>query len=114
MTIYVNGTPVKIPASYYYENEQYPSDFCNGLVCLGAFKIETVTVQFATNAAVTDLHLGTLDLYSLLEQTADTLKNQGMQVTELKQKNSGASFAVEDAKAGSGSIPVPGRRGLEM
>lgn len=106
VTIYVNGTPVKIPASYYYENEQYPSDFCNGLVCLGAFKNETVTVQFATNAAVTDLHLGTLD-YSLLEQTADTLKNQGMQVTELKQKNSGASFAVEDAKAGSVFIPVP-------
>ena len=76
---------LKFRLAYYYENEQYPSDFCNGLVCLGAFKNETVTVQFATNAAVTDLHLGTLD-YSLLEQTADTLKNQGMQVTELKQK----------------------------
>lgn len=71
-----------------------------------ALKNETVTVQFATNAAVTDLHLGMLD-YALLEQTADTLKNQGMQVTDLKQKNSGASFAVKDAKAGSVFVPVP-------
>lgn len=45
--------------------------------------------------------------YALLEQTADTLKNQGMQVTDLKQKNSGASFAVKDAKAGSVFVPVP-------
>jgi len=30
-----------------------------------------------------------------------------MQVTDLKQKNSGESFAVKDAKAGSVFVPVP-------
>lgn len=103
--VYVNGNPVKIPSSSNYENEQYPSDFCNGLVCLGAFQNETVLIQFASNAAVTDLHLGMLD-YTLLEQTADTIKSQGMQISDLKQKHSGASFTVKKAKEGSVFIPV--------
>lgn len=106
ITVYVNGSPVKMPASYYYENEQYPSDFCNGLVCLGAFANQTVTIQFATNAAVTDLHLGVLD-YSLLENTAQKIQNEGVQVSELKQKHRGASFTIDRAAEGTIWIPVP-------
>ena len=106
MTVYVDGQPVKIPASSYYENEQYPNDFCNGLVCLGAFENKNVLIQFATGAPVTDLHVGVLD-YTLLEQTASRLNTTGMQVENLKQKHSGATFDVKNAEKGTVFIPVP-------
>ena len=106
VTVYVDGQPVKIPASSYYENEQYPNDFCNGLVCLGAFENQNVLIQFATGAPVTDLHVGVLD-YTLLEQTASRLNTTGMQVENLKQKHSGATFDVKNAEKGTIFIPVP-------
>lgn len=112
VTIYVDGKPVSIPASYFYENVQYPSDFCNGLVCLGTFQNQKVTIQFSTDAAATDLHLGFLN-YSLLEETATSIKEQGVKVTSLRQKHAGAKLSIENAKKGTIFVPIPYEEGWQ-
>ncbi len=105
VSVYVNGVSVKMPSSYYVNNEQYPSDFCNGLVRLGCFENQHVTVQIAGGAAAQDLHLGLFD-YNMFVNGMEKIKNGNPEIVSLKQKNEGLSIELGQTSRSNIFIPV--------
>ena len=103
--INVNGSPVYIPTATSTENTQYPADFGNGLVCLGCFEDETVTVVFNSSADSSAFHLGWLD-YDKLSQAVEDINAQNPEIVSLKQKNNGLRMTLKNVTKKNIFLPV--------
>lgn len=105
ISIYVNGSPVNFPSSVSPENQQYPADFCNGLVCLGAFQNEHVRIDFSGITNMLDVHLGVLDLASF-EDGMNLVKEQNPEITLLEQNKSGVKIELDGVTKQNVFLPV--------
>lgn len=104
-TITVNGQEVYIPNSDSSENTSYPVDFGNGLICLGSFENESVSVEFNGEADLSQLHIGWLD-YDLLTGAVKEIQDQNPKITTLKQKNSGVKFKLDNVTKSNVFLPI--------
>ncbi len=103
ITAYVNGKQVMIPSSSGYGQYTYPSDFCNGIVCLGAFENQQVTVQFSGNTS--GVRLGVLD-YNTFVSGLEAVEKTNPKVTSLKQKKSGLKLQLTGVTKSNILLPV--------
>lgn len=110
--IKVNGVPVRIPASSSMQNQQYPADFGNGFICLGAFQNETVQVQFSGGVNPSDLHLGMLD-YAAFVNGIEKVKKENPKIVSLEQRNSGVDIELEGVTKSNLFLPVSYDEGWE-
>lgn len=104
-TITVNGQEVYIPNSDSSENTSYPVDFGNGLICLGSFENESVSVEFNGEADLSQLHIGWLD-YDLLTGAVKEIQDQNPKITTLKQKNSGVKLKLDNVTKSNVFLPI--------
>lgn len=105
ITITVNGSPLIIPSSSSATNQQYPTDFCNGLVSLGTFQNEQVDVQFGGSVNMSDIHLGLLD-YNTFVNGIEQIKNQNPEIKLLNQKHSGVEIELENVTKQNLFLPI--------
>lgn len=105
ISIFVNGNPVNFPSSVSTENQQYPADFCNGLVCLGVFQNEHVTIDFGGITNMLDVHLGLFD-YATFVNGIDLVKDQNPEITLLKQKKSGVEIELDNVTKQNIFLPI--------
>lgn len=110
--IKVNGVPMRIPASSSMQNQQYPADFGNGFICLGAFQNETVQVQFSGGVNPSDLHLGMLD-YAAFVNGIEKVKKENPKIVSLEQRNSGVDIELEGVTKSNLFLPVSYDEGWE-
>ncbi len=105
VSIYVNGNPVIIPSSSAPDYQQYPSDFGNGLICLGSFQNQQVAVQFTGSAAVSDIHLGMLD-YNTLTDGIARVTEQNPEILSVRQRNAGVDIELDRVTKPNIFLPV--------
>lgn len=108
----VNGELVIIPSSVSVANEQYPADFGNGLICLGCFQNERVSVVFGGNAGTSDIHLGLLDM-NVFKKGIELIKSQNPEIKSLKQERAGASIKLDHVTKANLFLPVSYDEGWE-
>lgn len=82
--ISVNGNPLRIGNGRGVDQDdwEYPTDYNNGLVCLGVFDDEKVEIQFSSMEKTDDseLRLGILDLDKLADSLEEIQKNTNTEV----------------------------------
>lgn len=105
VSVTVNGETLMIPCSYSTENIAYPADFAGGMLCLGVFQNENVTLQFGGNAGLHDLHLALLD-YDTFVNGVEKVKAENPQIMSLKQKHSGIDIELDNVTKDNILIPV--------
>lgn len=105
VSIMVNGNAVNIPASSSTGNQQYPADFCNGLVCLGIFQNENVTVQFSGSTDLSGLHLGLLD-FATFEKGIETVKSQNPEIVSLERGKSSVDIKLDNVTKQNVFLPI--------
>lgn len=114
VSINVNGNLIYIPSSGSSEDVNYPADFGNGFICLGAFENETVSVQFSGNTQVDDssLHLGWLD-YDMLCSAVENINSQNPETVSLKQTHTGLRLQLDNVTKSHVFLPVSYDEGWE-
>lgn len=105
VSILVNGTSVMVPSSSVPMNQQYPADFGNGLVYLGGFQNEHVSIQFNGGGNSSNIHLGILD-YNTFVNGIEAVKNQNPEIKSLKKKNSGLKIELDQVTKPYVFLPV--------
>lgn len=104
INITVNGNPIIIPSSYSTSNQTYPADFGSGMICLGCFQNESVSVQFG-GASASDIHIGLLDM-STFNEGLEVIKSQNPKIVSLEQKKSSVEIELENVKKSNIFIPI--------
>lgn len=112
VSITVNGELVLIPSSVSVANEQYPADFGNGLICLGGFRNEKVSVSFSGNVGASDIHLGLFDM-NVFQKGIELVKSQNPEIKSLKQRRSGVSIELDHATKANLFLPISYAEGWE-
>lgn len=105
VSVSVNGSPVLVPSSSVPMNQQYPADFGNGFVYLGAFQNEHVSIQFTGGGSSSNIHLGMMD-YNTLVNGIENVKKQNPQIKSLKQNNSGLKLELDSVTKPYVFLPV--------
>ncbi len=105
--ITVNGVPVSFPSSSSPNHQEYPVDFCNGLVFLGSFQNQQVDIQFSGNGTAypQNIHLGMLD-YNTFVSGIEKVNSQNPAITTLKQKNAGVKMELENVTKPYVFLPI--------
>lgn len=103
--ISVNGTPVIIPSSSSLTNQDYPADFGNGIICLGVFQNQHVSIQLTGNGNMSEFHIGSFDL-ATFENGIAQVENQNMKIVELKQNNSGLELELDNVTKKNLFLPI--------
>lgn len=112
VNITVNGSPVIIPSSSSTTNRDYPADFGNGIICLGCFENEHVTVQFSGEASASSLRLGVMD-YNVFVNGTEQVKKQNPEIRSLEQRNSGLDIEIANVTKPYVFLPVSYDEGWE-
>lgn len=105
VSITVNGKPVIIPSSSSTTNQEYPADFGNGIICLGCFQNEHVSVQFSGEANASNIRLGLLD-YNVFVNGIEQIKKQNPEIKSLEQRNSGLKMELANVTKPYVFLPV--------
>lgn len=107
LRIQVNGETVTFPSSSTPLHEEYPVDFCNGLVFLGCFQNEQVEIKLEGDgtANLADIHLGALD-YDTFVAGIQQVESQNPDIAKLEQRNAGLKLELKNVTKSHVFLPV--------